>query len=322
MHDQSQRRLRLRRVLAGLVAAVLAGTVYAMVQAPPSRTAPPPPSTAALSAASPAPAAPAPPSAAPAAASAAPAAAPAPSSAGSAGAPAQAADSAIGGQLGATVAGIISANSHYQVGVALIDLGNGALNRYGVEEPFEAASTAKILTAAAYYHLVEAGTVSLDDPLGNYTAGYQIKEMVQDSDNDSWSLLMDAVGHPRLSSYASSIGVSYDPEVNTLSTADMAHILAQLYTGKLLDPADTAQLLSYMQNTNDEDLIPAAVPADVTVYHKYGLLDDELHDAAILTKGGASYVLVIYTKGQDLSDDPQRTAVIHDITSAVTAALF
>ena len=65
-----------------------------------------------------------------------------------------------------------------------------------------------------------------------------------------------------------------------------------------------------------------ALPAGVTVSHKYGLLDDELHDAAILSASAGSYVLVVYTKGTGLADVPQRTAVIHDITKAVTAALF
>lgn len=220
------------------------------------------------------------------------------------------------------IAGIISANSQYQVGVALINLNDGVLHQYGVEAPFEAASTAKILTAAAYYQQVEAGTASLDDPLGAYTAGFQLQEMVQDSDNDSWSLLMGAVGLSHLTAYAASIGITYDPEANTLSTADMAHILAELYEGKLLNQDHTQQLLSYMQNTNYEYLIPSAVPSNVTVYHKYGLLDGELHDAAILTDGTASYVLVVYTKGADLSDVPQRTVVIQNITRAVTAAVF
>jgi beta-lactamase class A len=249
-----------------------------------------------------------------------PAAAPSSSSSGSD--PVQAIPPQVGQQLGTTIAGIISANSQYQVGVALIDLGNGALHQYGVAEPFEAASTAKILTAAAYYQLVEAGTASLDDALGDFTSGFQIREMVQDSDNDSWSLLMDAVGLSRLRSYAASIGVSYDPDTNTLSAADMAHVLAELYAGKLLDPRDTQELLSYMQNTNYESLIPAAVPDNVTVFHKYGLLDTELHDAAILTGGAAGCVLVVYTKGDGLNDVPERTDVIHEITRAVTAALF
>ena len=234
----------------------------------------------------------------------------------------RAATARIDAGLDTAINGIIGANSEYQVGVALLATDGGELHQYGVEEPFEAASTAKILTAAAYYSLVEEGSASLDDPLGAYTSGFQIQAMVQDSNNDSWSLLMDAVGLPRLSDYAASLDITYDAEVNTLSTADMAHLLAELFEGRLLNQQHTEQLLSYMQDTNYEDLIPAAVPDAVTVFHKYGLLDDELHDAAILSSAEGSYVLVVYTKGADLSDVPQRTAVIHEITEAVTAALF
>jgi beta-lactamase class A len=302
MHVPGRRRtVRFRRFLAGLLAAFLAAGVFGLIQATPSRTAP---GQASAPAASPA----TPQSGAPAGAS-------------NGAAAISTASPQRGSTLDSAVDNIIDANSQYQVGVALLDLGTGELRQYGVEAPFEAASTAKILTAAAFYHSVEAGSASLDDPLGEFTAGFQLKEMVQESDNDSWSLLMDAVGTSGLVDYAASIGVSYDPDVNTLTTADMANILAQLYTGGLLDPDDTTQLLSYMQNTNYEYLIPAAVPDGVTVFHKYGLLDDELHDAAILSLSAGSYVLVIYTKGTGLGDIPQRTVVIHDITQAVTSAL-
>jgi beta-lactamase class A len=117
------------------------------------------------------------------------------------------------------------------------------------------------------------------------------------------------------------MGVSYDLDGNTLTTADMAHVLAELYEGKLLDQEHTEQLLSYMQNTNDEDLIPAALPAGVTVFHKYGLLGGELHDAAILTTATRGVVLVIYTKGNDLTDVPQRTELIHTIAAAVARTM-
>ncbi|WP_255768310.1 serine hydrolase [Pseudarthrobacter sulfonivorans] len=228
----------------------------------------------------------------------------------------------IDAALGNTIDAIVAANSEYQVGVALMDTVSGQLHQYGVAAPFEAASTAKVLTAAAFYSMVEEGSASLEDTLGAFTAGFQIQAMIQDSNNDSWSLLMDAVGLDNLSAYAAALGISYDPQVNTLSTADMAHLLTELYEGRLLDPEHTDQLLSYMQHTNFEDLIPAAVPAGVTVFHKYGLLDDELHDAAILANSAGSYALVVYTKGTGLADVPQRTAVIHDVTAAVTAALF
>ncbi|MGY3319528.1 serine hydrolase [Arthrobacter sp. TE12232] len=250
-----------------------------------------------------------------------------PSAGPGASAPASAAAAgSVDAALDAKIQAIIDANSQYQIGVALVDVSSGAdpadVHEYGVREQFVAASTAKVLAAAAYYHLVETGAASLDDPLGDYTAGFQLREMIQQSDNDSWSLIMDAVGHEELTEYAASLGVTYDPETNTLTPAEMASVLAGVYSGTLLNAEDTAQLLSYMQDTNYETLIPAAVPDGITVFHKYGLLDDELHDAGILTKDGTAYALVIYTKGQSLSDVPERTEVIHQLTQAVTGALF
>jgi beta-lactamase class A len=245
---------------------------------------------------------------------AAPAPAPAPSSA------APVPDGHTAG-LDAAIQGVLADNNQYQVGVAVRDPDSGALRTYGVDAPFEAASTAKVLTAVSYYKLVEAGQASLDDPMGEYTAGFQIREMIQDSDNDSWSLLVNAVGLSALEGDAAAMGVAYDSAENTLTPAGMAQILADLYGGKLLNQEHTQQLLSYMQNTNDEDLIPAAVPAGVAVFHKYGLLDGELHDAAILSTPARSVVLVIYTKGGDITDVPERTAIIHEITAAVAKTL-
>ncbi|MET3141967.1 UNVERIFIED_ORG: hypothetical protein ABIB13_001670 [Arthrobacter sp. UYEF2] len=106
----------------------------------------------------------------------------------------------------------------------------------------------KILTATAYYHLVEEGSASLDDPLGAFTSEFQLQAMVQDSNNESRSLLMDAVRLSELSEYAAEMDITYDPEVNTLSTADMAHMLAELFEGRLLGQEHTEQLLSYMQD--------------------------------------------------------------------------
>ncbi|MFJ4261647.1 serine hydrolase [Paenarthrobacter nicotinovorans] len=221
---------------------------------------------------------------------------------------------------------VIDAYPEYQIGVALLDVTAGGedkeVHEYGVEEPFVAASTAKVLAAEAYYHLVETGAATLNELLGAYPASFQLQAMIQQSDNDSWSLIMDAIGFQELSEYADSLGVQYDPETNTLTPADMARILGRLYSGSLLNAEDTTQLLSMMQNTNDETLIPAAVPGDVTVYHKYGELGGELHDAAILDKDGHSYALVVYTRGEDLGSVAERTDIIHEVTQVVVDALF
>ena len=77
-------------------------------------------------------------------------------------------------------------------------------------------------------------------------------------------------------------------------------------------------LLSYMQNTSNDDLIPDGVPTDATVYHKYGYLGGELHDAGIIVYNGHRVALTIYTKSSDgtLSDYTSRIALFHSITSA------
>src|SRR6478752_4757554 len=230
--------------------------------------------------------------------------------------------STIGPGLDARLNGIIRTYSGYQLGVALIDLSDGAVHEYGARGKFTAASTGKILAAAAYYRLAETGELSLTEPMGTSTAGLQIRQMIQQSDNDSWALILAAIGDQRLADYADSIGITYDRSYNTLTPAEMARTLSLLYSGQLLSAPHTAELLSYMQNTNLETLIPAALPPDVVVFHKYGLLYGNLHDASILVRGGKAYVFVVYTLGRSPAEMTSRTRVIHLLTRAVTAELF
>lgn len=220
------------------------------------------------------------------------------------------------------ISALIANNSQYQIGVTIESVASGQQQSYGVTTPFVAASTSKLIVAAAYYKGVERGALSLDTPLQNYPASYQIMQMVQQSNNNSWDLLVAQMGRPALQSYAKEIGIDYTTGINTLSTRGMATFLTKLYQGKLLNKEHTNQLLGYMQQTNDELLIPAAVSKGVMVHHKYGLFDGTLHDAAIITKDGESYALVIYTNDDTDSTDPQRTALIHRITELVESQIF
>ncbi len=203
-----------------------------------------------------------------------------------------------------------------------MDTSDGQLQSYGDVAPYTAASTAKVLTAAAYYHLVETGDKSLDTPLGAFNAAFQLKAMINTSSDDSWVLLMQDIGYPRLTDYAATLGITYDPEQNLLAPADMARLLQQLATGKLLDAGHTAELLGYMQQTNDEDLIPAATAPGITVHHKYGVVQGYVHDAALLSAGDRSYAVVIYTWGPDDADSADRLDLIHELTHQLTGALF
>ncbi len=217
---------------------------------------------------------------------------------------------------------VLDENDEYRIGIALADVAGDAALTFGDQEAFTAASTAKIITAAAYYHLVEAGDAALDKPLGDYDAAFQLEAMVNESNNDSWLLLMDAVGYPQLTEYAASIGVAYDPRENLLTPAEMALVLKQLYAGDLLNADHTAQLLGYMQKTNNEELIPAGSQAGVEVFHKYGEFAGELHDASVLSYRGSSFVLVIYTENPEGTEEPGQADAIRELTGIVEASLF
>jgi beta-lactamase class A len=216
---------------------------------------------------------------------------------------------------------ILGGAEGYRVGVALAAVG-GETRTYGDDSAFVAASTAKLITAAAYYHLVETGEATLEQEWGDYNAAFQLEAMIKTSNNDSWLLLMDAVGYPDLIQYAASIGITYDPQENRLTPSEMALFLKQLYSGDLLSPEDTEQLLSYMQNTNVEDFIPAASGPDIMVHHKYGQLDGNLHDVALLSFRDTTYALVIYTESADGTDEAGRIEMIHTLTGTIVDALF
>ena len=224
--------------------------------------------------------------------------------------------------LAAGIKRIIGEHPDHRIGVAVMDTHDGQLQSYGDVAPYTAASTAKVLTAAAYYHLVETGDKSLDTPLGAFNAAFQLKAMINASNNDAWLLLMQDIGYPNLTAYAATLGITYDPEKNLIAPPDMARLLAQLATGKLLNAEHTAELLGYMQHTNDENLIPAALAPGITVHHKYGVVLGYVHDAALLSAGDRSYAVVIYTWGPNDADSAARLDLIHDLTHQVTDALF
>lgn len=205
--------------------------------------------------------------------------------------------------------------------VGLIDLNTGRVVNSGVQQAFVAASTTKVLTAACYLNQVERGTASLDRSIDGCTARLLIEQMINRSDNDSWRSLKSWMGYDDVEAYAHQIGLSsFDVYGNTITAADDALMLQKLYLGQLLNQEDTAWLLSCMQNTNNEELIPAALPDGVTVYHKYGNLDETLNDTAIIKCGNRAMVLAIYTDGESSSSDQQET-LIHEVTRSALILL-
>jgi len=228
-------------------------------------------------------------------------------------------DSSQAAAMATQINDIITAHPDMDIGVAIEDLNNDKPYKYGISDPFIAASISKILTATLFLHEVENGQQTLSEDVGGYTAQYELQQLIEVSDDDAWANLNDLLTHDGLLAYAQQIGLtSYDSDQNTLTASDISLLLGKLYKNELLNTADTKLLMTYMHDANYDGYIVASVPTGVKVYHKIGFLDDRVHDAAIIDNGKHPYVLVIFTKMDDDGDYDNTEG--HQIFAAITTA--
>jgi len=222
-----------------------------------------------------------------------------------------------------TVYKIIAANPQVDWAVSVADLDYNSNQDLGDTNAMDAASVGKLLSAMLYFHKVELGQAKLTQNINSNSASYELKQLINQSDDNAWLAFNSYLGHPALTSYADQLGLStYDSNSNSISTADVARVLQMLYQGKLLNAQHTKQLLAYMQHTNYEDFITPAVPSGDQIFHKVGLDDDEVNDAAVITDGHQSLVLVIFTNGNGVQDWAARASLMQQITTAALNDYF
>jgi beta-lactamase class A len=212
-----------------------------------------------------------------------------------------------------------------QASVSLINLDTGKEYDAGSSDAvFTAASTAKLVAVFDYLHQVELGKATLTRQLGGVSAQENIRRMIVNSDNDAWARLNQYLTFRGEQAYLQSLGVSGVVQANNMqfTTPNMAKLLQWFYTGQLMNAVHQQLLYGYLANTTVHNLIQAAVPATATVYHKYGQLGGNLHDAAIVQYAGHNFVLVIYTNnpgGSNRYND--QVNLIHAVTAAALQSM-
>lgn len=226
-------------------------------------------------------------------------------------------------QLDPKINEIIASYPHLQISVACIDINSGKLLHYGLNEPFIAASTSKLLSAIFYLVLVEKGQLGLEESINGQTAEYQIQQMIEKSDNTAWKAINDLLDRNRLKDYAHSIGLnSYDPEQNTITADEVATLLEKLYKRHLLKEEHTQLLFGFMRRADQDVNFTAVLPPNVEVLHKSGWLEDRFHDAAIINNGYRPYVLVIFSKASGPYDPEQGRQLFQRTTNASVEVFF
>ena len=210
------------------------------------------------------------------------------------------------------------------VGVSVIDIQTGDTQEYGVQNPFVAASTAKLLTAIAFLDHVEEGKATLTQQVGGRNAQDALQALIVESDNVAWNDFNNGImSHAELTAFATSIGLTkYNPDTNTITPINVAKLLNDLYQEKLINHEHTQLLLTYMAQAKEVEFITNTVPAGLKVYHKPGYLADRIHDAAVIDNSKRPYVLVIFSKSRTSTYDRSQGEVLFKNITLATLATF
>lgn len=201
------------------------------------------------------------------------------------------------------VESLINRRTDFSVSVIVINTKTGAKLQAGTIDAFNGASTTKIISAICYLKEIENDHASFSEPMGNYDSEFQFKQMLNQSNNVSLDLINSEIGINNLTNCAKNIGVSgFTYYENTVSPSEISNVMLKLARYELVSREHTDKMLSYMQRTNEERLIPTFLPDDYTCNHKYGILNGNLHDLAIVKGDGEKFILSIYTNGPDFGE--------------------
>jgi len=194
---------------------------------------------------------------------------------------------------------------------------SGAESSIYAQRQFEAASLMKLPVMAAFWAEVEKGNLNPDqayvlkndDKVGgsgvlqNKQPGYEttytqmLTLMGKQSDNIAYRIIRREVGDEAVNKILLKAGM-YNTDLiqNKTTPADIGSFYKSLLQGVLVNSEHKDQILDSLTGTIYEDYLPAGLPEDVEVAHKYGRETHVLHDAGIVWTSHP-YILVLMSEG-------------------------
>lgn len=202
-------------------------------------------------------------------------------------------------------------------GFYVFRLSNGS--NYGVNENevFQAASLIKLPVIFAMYSEAEAKNIDLDQKyrlkesdkikgsgsLYGKPAGYIItyREIVRlmgkQSDNTAFNIAVSLLGKGKINEVVKELGmIRTSLEKNETTPEDVGTFFERLQNGNLISDSSKNEILDALTNTIYEDLLPAGIPDEIRIAHKYGSEVHVLNDAGIVFSNDP-FILVVMSKG-------------------------
>lgn len=235
------------------------------------------------------------------------------------------------------------------IGIYFRDLNNGPTFGIHQKDGFFPASLLKVPVMMVYYRLLETHPNLFSEkifyeapmdigitpsiipreslvPRTEYEIGELIRRMIVYSDNQALLLLSSRMPAGSIEGLFQMLGVSDDVLKNSdgrLSVKEYAGFFRVLFNSSFLSHENSEKALKLLSETDYNDAIPAGIPSDVKVSHKFGEagtgnIDRQLHDCGIVYFPDHPYLLCVMTRGKK-PEDLRKTIV--DISSFVYAKI-
>ena len=209
--------------------------------------------------------------------------------------------------------------------------------------PFGAASIIKLPLLICIAQLVELGELAWDQPLRltvpaphgtgllehlDSSRPWSVQDlcimMMGVSDNMACNQLIEEIGMERLNDVLHGLGYEatsirrrmMDHETlargidNSVTAAEVADMLAQLYTHRLVSSAASERILGYLRMNQLRDLVAWPLPGSAVLAGKTGGMPGSLLDAELVSVAdGPTYSLCVFVSGFDRAVQAKRLMV-------------
>jgi beta-lactamase class A len=214
------------------------------------------------------------------------------------------------------------------VGAVAYDITRNTLYTYRPDNTFIMASSAKVPLMVSYLTMIE----SQNRGPNSYEMSV-LTAMIEHSDNNAAQVIYDTIGDDSgQQSYMHAWGISnYSPNPNgwgwgRWSSGDMAHLLALLQSGSVLNSADRALAFHLMQSVESDQRfgVGDTAPANATVAMKDGWVPGPdgawaVNTSGIVTVGGETYIVTVYTGEQ--GSYSSGVSIVNHVCGAIAQAL-
>ncbi len=157
----------------------------------------------------------------------------------------------------------------------------------------------------------------------SYSVETLIYKMIVHSDNEARLLLLQSIEATFLNRVYTDIGIdmsNFDDRKDFMSVKTYSSFFRLLYNATYLNKENSEKALQILTHTDFPDGLPAKLPPNTIVAHKFGERGylnaniRQLHDCGIVYKGNSHYLICIMTRGTDIK---AQTSLIATISAMV-----